>query len=106
MNILEITADRFDLRNLTHPKIAKRAAAELDYSWDWEQWLADDEIVEFEVFAPTAGDELVIHSCAEQDGVVVAFVRGGRLGATYQVTCRVRTLGGRTDRRSIYLKIR
>lgn len=84
--------------------IKKDPVAILDYIWDWTAWLDDvvDAILTHEITVPT-GVTLVSSSIV--DKTVVAFISGGTIGATYQVECKITTVGGRTDERSIYLKI-
>lgn len=40
------------------------------------------------------------------DNTVVAWISGGTAGTTYRVTCRIVTAGGRTDDRSIFIKVK
>jgi hypothetical protein len=86
-------------------KYVKDPAARLDYSWDWSDWLADvaDTIQDATVTPPegiTAYGDPVIG-----DTMVTQRVEGGVLGSVYRVVCRVTTVGGLIDERSITLTI-
>jgi hypothetical protein len=37
---------------------------------------------------------------------VVVWLSGGTVGTTYRIVCRISTAGGRTDDRSIFVKIK
>lgn len=83
----------------------KDPAARLDYAWDWSDWLAavDDTISTATVTLPdgiTAAEESAV------DGTTVTQrVEGGTLESTYRMVCRITTVGGLVDERSIYLTI-
>lgn len=78
--------------------------AVLDYTFDWGPWLAPllDTIVSV-VWVP--GEGLTIGSTSFTPTTATAFVSGGVEGTTPSLTCRITTAGGRTDDRSISLKI-
>jgi len=84
--------------------IDKDPDAVLDYSWDWTLWLADisDSIASHSIIIPVG---LTCDSSSVVGDFVVAWISGGTLATSYQVVCRVVTTGGRTDDRSIYVKI-
>jgi hypothetical protein len=79
--------------------------AVLDYAVDWTEWLA-------------TGDSITSHSVAVESGNVVkdsdslagtivrAWISGGTNGTDATVRYRVTTAQGRTDDRTIYLKVR
>lgn len=80
----------------------------LDYTFDWSGWLAthSDAIQIYSVAPEDPPDaSLVIDSHVRSGGVVTVWLRGGTLGQTYTVRCRVVTTGGRTDDRSFSLII-
>lgn len=92
--------------NASRPYAVQDPDAKLDYSWNWTAWLAaesSDEIVTAEVI--TSGT-LVADEPVVDGGVVTCFLSGGTLGETETATCRVTTTGGRTDDRTLYLRIR
>lgn len=77
--------------------------AVLDYVWDWSQWLqAGEAITSYSVIAPTG---ITKASDARDGALIVAWLSGGTNGQSYQVTCRTTTNQGRTDDRSITLRV-
>lgn len=40
------------------------------------------------------------------DGIVTVWLSGGDTGSTYDVACRITTDAGRTDERTIHIRIR
>jgi len=98
------TTETYNVANPAKPTIAKDPNAVLDYSWDWTDWLAPmtDAISSFTVLASSG---LTVVSSAVDAGIVSAFLSGGVLGAVETATCRIVTTGGRTDDRTIYLRI-
>ena len=84
--------------------ITKDPDAELDYIFDWAEWLAGitDTIASKEIIVETG---ITCDSSSIVSDTVVAWISGGTAGATYRVTCRIVTAGGRTDDRSIFIKI-
>ena len=76
----------------------------LDYTFDWTEYLAPitDTIASVQ-FATSAG--LTKTSQSNTTTTATAFVSGGVVGATEKLTCRIVTAGGRTDERTIDLKI-
>ena len=83
---------------------AKDPDAVLDYSVDWSLWLAGDEISTSEWrLEEGALLEQVVASNTTTKATV--WLRGGQKGATYLVTNRIVTAGGRTDDRTISVKV-
>lgn len=82
----------------------KDPAAVLDYTFDWTEYLEPiaDTIASVE-FVTSAG--LTKTSQSNTTTTATAFVSGGVVGATEKLTCRIVTTGGRTDDRTIDLKI-
>ena len=78
--------------------------ATLDYTFDWTAYLTPmaDTIASVSWVLP-AGLANVSQSNTPMTATV--FVSGGTLGESLQLTCRITTAGGRTDDRSITLKI-
>lgn len=82
--------------------------ATLDYAVDWSAWLeaVGDTIASVEWTVPAG---LVLgegaKAPAESGGVAVAWLSGGEPGARYSVSCRVTTLEGRVDERTITLQV-
>lgn len=84
----------------------KDPASLLDYTWGWEEWLAEvsDTISSATVTLPdglTADGAPTVGATA-----VTQRVKGGTLDATYEMVCQITTVGGLIDERTIYLTIR
>ena len=78
--------------------------AVLDYSVDWSAWLAGDEISSSEwLLEQGAVIEKVTGTSTTTKTTV--WLRGGQAGTTYLVTNRIVTTGGRTDDRTISVKV-
>ncbi len=78
--------------------------AVLDYSVDWSSWLAGDEISTSEwMLEQGALIEKVTDTKTATKATV--WLRGGQAGTTYLVTNRIATVGGRTDDRTISVKV-
>lgn len=85
--------------------ILKDPDAVLDYIFNWGDWLDDvtDTISSHEMVPETG---ITVDSSSIVSQTVVAFISGGTVGTTYRVACRIETAAGRTDDRSIYIKIK
>jgi len=81
----------------------KSPAGNLDYQFDWSDWLGSDKIhaVTFNV-----ADGLDVGSQSWTDTAVTIWLGGGQLLKSYQVRCTVHTEGNRQDRRTALLTIR
>lgn len=101
-----MSTETFDVTNPLKPWILKDPNAVLDYTWDWTDWLAQisDTISAYLVFS--VDPDVTVASTNQISGLVTAFLSGGTIGETHQVTCRITTVGGRIDDRSIYLRIK
>jgi len=84
--------------------ILKDPDAILDYTWDWTAYLTDiaDEIEDYLMFAELP---LVVESHSRNGNKITAFISGGVADTTPTVTCRIITENGRTDDRTITMKI-
>ncbi len=87
------------------PTINKDPDATLDYSFDWTPWLKGvSDSIENASF--TFDETLTKTREAFDDMTATVWLSGGIAGNTpLRVTCRIVTMGGRTDERSIFLKI-
>lgn len=85
--------------------IDKDPDATLDYSQDWSDWLTDvsDTITGTPVW--TVGAGLTKVSQSNTTTTATAFISGGVAGSKEPVACKITTSGGRTDERTVYLKI-
>ena len=76
----------------------------LDYSVEWSPWLAGDEISS-SAWLLEEGAQLEIVSDSKTATSATVWLRGGQKGTTYLVTCRIVTVGGRTDDRTFSVKV-
>lgn len=84
----------------------KDPASRLDYTWDWADWLAsvDDAIETATVTVPEG--LTAVQAPVRDNSFVTQVVEGGDLESVYRMICRINTVGGLTDQRSIYLTVR
>jgi hypothetical protein len=78
--------------------------AVLDYRFDWTAWLLPLLDTITSVTWVTSGG-VVVDSSTHTTTTATAVVSGGTAGTDAGVTCRIVTAGGRTDDRTITLKI-
>ena len=97
-------AETFVVGDNGKPTITKDPEAVLDYSYDWTTWLGTDNITT----AVCASDDplLTVQGTSNNGKIVTAWVSGGTPGSTANLRCRITTAAGRTDDRTVYLKIR
>lgn len=81
----------------------KDPSAVLDYVFDWSDWLATGEVISSHVITVDTG--LTKDSSSEASGVVTVWLSGGTAGENYKVACLVTTSAGRTDERTIWIKV-
>lgn len=85
----------------TYPKDPN---ATLDYTFDWAAWLTPvADTIAAVVWVITPGLVKVSSSFTAANATI--FVSGGVLNGSEKITCRITTAGGRTDDRTIALKI-
>ena len=81
----------------------KDPSAVLDYVFDWTGWLATGEtITDYTITADTG---ITVDSPTEDDGKVTVWLSGGTAGINYKVACLITTAAGRTDERTIWIKV-
>lgn len=78
--------------------------AVLDYSVDWSAWLAGDQIAT-STWLLEEGAVIEQVSNTKTATKTTVWLRGGQKDMTYLVTNRIVTLGGRTDDRTITVKV-
>lgn len=83
-------------------KFLKDPNAILDYTVDWSDWLDTDTIATSTWVLPS---ELTNVSDAKTGTTSTVFLSGGTLGKTHQVVNRITTVLGRTDDRTIKIRI-
>lgn len=87
-------------------KYVQHPDSELDYYFDWSDWLEDGEtITSFDVSGET-GITVYDTSLTGANSVVEAWLRDGVLGQSYRVTCSIITSNDRHDARYIAVRIR
>ena len=77
--------------------------AVLDYAFDWTAWLDDGETISSHTVTV---DGLTKDSDAENGGVVTVWLSGGTDGQEASAACLIETSAGRTDERTIVLRVR
>lgn len=99
-----MTVETYDLTNPAKPTITKDPNAVLDYSLDLATWLTDvsDTLASLSVTASGC----TVNSSTISGTKCIAWISGGVAGETATATFRFTTTGGRTDDRTIYLKIK
>lgn len=89
--------------------------AVLDYKFDWaaltngtgpSDWLAANETITGAVMTVPDGITLVSSSVTDSGRSVTAWLSGGTDRQDYAVGCKITTTSGRTDERSILVKVR
>ena len=81
----------------------KDPSAVLDYVFDWTEWLATGETITGHTI--TADTGITDDSSTEDDGKVTVWLSGGTAGINYKVACKITTSAGRTDERTIWIKV-
>jgi len=81
----------------------KDPSAVLDYAFDWTGWLAAGETITDHTI--TADTGITVDSSTESDGKVTVWLSGGTAGINYKVACLVETSAGRTDERTLWIRV-
>ena len=89
--------------SLTLQNPLKDPSAVLDYVFDWTGWLAAAETITDHTI--TADTGITVDSSTESDGKVTVWLSGGTAGINYKVACLITTTAGRTDERTIWIKV-
>lgn len=87
--------------------------AVLDYVFNWGAWLGDgEEITESTFFVDGVESDtvpwtidLVVDQAITGQLITTVWLSGGTLGARYTITNRIETDGGRTDDRSVVVRV-
>lgn len=77
--------------------------AVLDWRWDWSQWLEDGEQIVTSTMTVSAG--LTLDSSSFTLATATAWLSGGTAGTPYTVANRITTNQGRTDERTITIRV-
>lgn len=86
-----------------YPTWTKDPEAVKDYTLDWTDWLAGDEITDSTWTVPAG---LTKDSMGNTTKVTSIWLSGGVLGESYILSNKIRTLGNRTESRSIEIRVR
>ena len=89
--------------SLTLQNPLKDPSAVLDYAFDWTGWLAAGETITDHTI--TADTGITVDSSTESDGKVTVWLSGGTAGINYKVACLVETSAGRTDERTLWIRV-
>lgn len=82
----------------------KDPSAVLDWAFDWSRWLAaSEQITGTPVLTIDSG--IIKDSQSTSATTVTVWLSGGTLGVTYKVACRITTNQGRTDERTIAIRV-
>ena len=79
--------------------------------FDWTEWLATGETIAVDsetgekLITITADTGITVDSWTEDDGKVTVWLSGGTAGINYKVACLITTSAGRTDERTIWIKV-
>ncbi|UTW59981.1 hypothetical protein KFE96_06655 [Kordiimonas sp. SCSIO 12603] len=86
---------------------AKDPSSEVDYSFDWANWLAADETITSTSWSvePGAARALVLGADIAAGTVRGKYVSGGEVGCRYQLSCQITTSAGRAGERSVIIRI-
>lgn len=88
----------------------------LDYKFDWKaltngtpggvrDWLASGETITQRTVTVLTGLTKDSDSLTNNNTSVTVWLSGGAVGTTYTVACRIVTSAGRTDERTIFVKV-
>ena len=90
---------------MTGEPFIKDPDAVLDFVFDWrvKNWLESTETISSYTIDADTG--ITVDSDSETGGVVTAWLSGGTDGENYTVRCEIVTSEGRTDERSIDIKV-
>ena len=89
--------------SLTLQNPLKDPSAVLDYAFDWTGWLAAGETITDHTI--TADTGITVDSSTESGGKVTVWLSGGTAGINYKVACKITTSAGRTDERTLWIRV-
>ena len=88
---------------MENPIFKKDPDAVLDYGFDWSLWLATGETIQSSSWTAETG--ITMDSDTNNDTETAVWVSGGTANEIYILTNRIITSAGRTDERSIQLRV-
>ena len=81
-------------------RFKKDPDATLDYSFSWKKWLNGDTIIDSEWIVEPG---VTLEDETGSEVIRTAWVSGGTVGESYELTNRITTAGGRIDDRTLIL---
>lgn len=88
---------------MAFPSFTKDPDAVLDYKVDWSDWLDTDTIVTSDWTVPTG---LTLELETNTTTIATVWLSGGAVATSYNVTNEITTADGRTDDRTITIKVK
>ena len=88
---------------MANNQYTKDPSAILDWAFDWTDWLAAAETITDHTI--TADTGITVGSSTKDTGVVTVWLSGGTAGINYKVACKITTSAGRTDERTIWIRV-
>lgn len=85
------------------PTYTMDSDAVLDFAWDWSQWLGNLETISSSTV--TASPGITVNSTSNTTDKVTVWLSGGTAGQPYTVANRITTNQGRTDERTITIRV-
>lgn len=85
-------------------QIDKAPGEDLDYAFDWSDWLPDGDAISSHDLDVETGLTLGAHANTSDE--VQLWLSGGTAGNTYYVDCTVVTTGGRTGVRRLEVRVK
>lgn len=85
------------------PKYTKDPDAILDYTVDWSDWLATGDTISSVASSVQTGITRTTQTNTTTTHTI--WLSGGTEGQEYEVTSRIDTAGGRTDERTIIIRV-
>lgn len=99
-----MVASAFTVDQWGDARIAKDPDAVLEYTLDWDAWLADaDELSAIAFTVPTG---VTKDSEEFTSDTATVWLSGGTAGDSYKVTCHITTSAGREDDRTFYVDVK
>lgn len=81
----------------------KDSDAVLDYAFEFEDWLSPSETINSITIIASPG--ITVDSSSNTTDTVTVWLSGGTAGVPYTVTCRIVTNQGRTDDRTMTIRV-
>lgn len=83
--------------------VYKDPDALLDYGFDWSLWLQPGDTISSSTWQ--VEDGLTASTPSHTATTTTVWLSGGTAGRSYQVTNRITTAGGRTDERTMVVRV-